>query len=280
MMDQLISELRAHIRGDVRFDPVSRALYATDASIYQIEPLGVVLPQDAEDVAATLRLARKHGVAVLPRGGGTSLAGQTIGRAIQIDFTRHMNRLLEVNPAEGWAWVEPGLVLDELNALLVPHNLKFAPDVSPSNRATIGGMIGNNSSGMYSLVYGKTIDHVLELKVMLSDGSVTTLGPLDADALRQKLMLDSLEGRAYRTTQRLSRELADEIAARYPKILRRVGGYNLDAFVPGSWENQEPRTENRLNPDGSRFSVLGSPDRQQFNLSNLIVGSEGTLAIV
>ena len=117
-MDQLISELRAHIRGDVRFDPVSRALYATDASIYQIEPLGVVLPRDEQDVAATLRLARKHGVAVLPRGGGTSLAGQTIGRAIQIDFTRHMNRLLEVNPAEGWAWVEPGLVLDELNALL------------------------------------------------------------------------------------------------------------------------------------------------------------------
>src|SRR5690349_19919484 len=234
-MDQLISELRAHIRGDVRFDPVSRALYATDASIYQIEPLGVVLPHDELDVAATLRLARKHGVAVLPRGGGTSLAGQTIGRAIQIDFTRHMNRLLEVNAAEGWAWVEPGIVLDELNALLAPHNLKFAPDVSPSNRATIGGMIGNNSSGMYSLVYGKTIDHVLELKVMLSDGSVTTLGPLDEDGLRTKLMLDSLEGRAYRTTRRLGRELADEIEARFPKVLRRVGGYNLDAFVPGGW---------------------------------------------
>src|SRR3954451_19761574 len=125
LMDQLISDLRAHIRGDVRFDPISRALYATDASIYQIEPLGVVLPRDEPDVAATLRLARKHGVAVLPRGGATSLAGQTVGRAIQIDFTRHMNRLLEVNAAEGWAWVEPGLVLDELNALLTPHDLKF-----------------------------------------------------------------------------------------------------------------------------------------------------------
>ena len=148
-MDQLIADLRAQVRGDVRFDQLSRALYATDASIYQIEPLGVVLPRDEQDVAATLRLARRHGAAVLPRGGGTSLAGQTIGRAIQIDFTRYMNRLLEVNPAEGWAWVEPGLVLDELNAQLAPYDLKFAPDVSPSNRATIGGMIGNNSSGMY-----------------------------------------------------------------------------------------------------------------------------------
>jgi FAD/FMN-containing dehydrogenase/Fe-S oxidoreductase len=272
-MEQLIAELRTHIRGDVRFDPISRALYATDASIYQIEPLGVVLPRDELDVAATLRLARKHGVAVLPRGGGTSLAGQTVGRAIQIDFTHAMNKLLEVNASEGWAWVEPGLVLDELNALLVPYDLKFAPDVSPGNRATIGGMIGNNSSGMYSLVYGKTIDHVLELKVMLADGSVTTLGPLDADGLRAKLMLDSLEGRAFRTVRRLGRELADEIEARYPKILRRVGGYNLDAFVP------------------SRQSAVSSPQSPEtlptadcrlpaFNLSKIVVGSEGTLAII
>jgi FAD/FMN-containing dehydrogenase/Fe-S oxidoreductase len=274
-MDQLIADLRAQVRGDVRFDRVSRALYATDASIYQIEPVGVVLPRDEQDVAATLRLARRHGAAVLPRGGGTSLAGQTVGRAIQIDFTRYMNRLLEVNPAEGWAWVEPGLVLDELNALLAPHDLKFAPDVSPSNRATIGGMIGNNSSGMYSLVYGKTIDHVLELKVMLADGGVTTLGPLDDDELRAKLTLDSLEGRAYRTVRRLSRELADEIEQRYPKVLRRVGGYNLDAFVEGGWE---------LGVRGwNAHPQLPTPNSQlpwAFNLSKLIVGSEGTLAII
>jgi FAD/FMN-containing dehydrogenase/Fe-S oxidoreductase len=280
-MEQLIAELRAHIRGDVRFDPISRALYATDASIYQIEPLGVVLPRDEQDVAATLRLARKHGVAVLPRGGATSLAGQTVGRAIQIDFTHAMNKLLEVNATEGWAWVEPGLVLDELNALLAPHDLKFAPDVSPGNRATIGGMIGNNSSGMYSLVYGKTIDHVLELKVMLADGSVTTLGPLDADGLRAKLMLDNLEGRAFRTVRRLGRELADEIEVRYPKILRRVGGYNLDAFVPAD-DHRPPTTDQRPaahNEEANRssFVVRRSSD---FNLSNLIVGSEGTLAII
>src|SRR5262249_60696286 len=121
-------------------------------------------------------------------------------------------------------------------------------------------------SGMYSLVYGKTIDHVLELKVMLADGSVTTLGPLDEDGLRAKLVLDSLEGRAYRTVRRLGRELAGEIEQRFPKVLRRVGGYNLDAFVLASPENQEPRTENHLNRSGSQFSVLGSKGQQQFNL--------------
>jgi FAD/FMN-containing dehydrogenase len=274
-MDQLIADLRAQVRGEVRFDSVSRALYATDASIYQIEPLGVVLPRDEQDVAATLRLARRHGAAVLPRGGGTSLAGQTVGRAIQLDFTHSMNRLLEVNSAEGWAWVQPGIVLDELNALLAPHDLKFAPDVSPGNRATIGGMIGNNSSGMYSLVYGKTIDHVLELKVMLADGSVTTLGPLDDGELRAKLTLDSLEGRAYRTIRRLGRELAGEIEQRYPKVLRRVGGYNLDAFVPGGWVSGVGYWEGAV-----QHPTPITQHRDPFNLSKLIVGSEGTLAVI
>src|SRR5687767_2899504 len=259
MSDHPMADLGRQVRGDVHFDPISRALYATDASIYQIEPLGVVLPRDQADVAEVLRFARRHTLAVLPRGGGTSLAGQSVGKAIQLDFSKYMSRLLEVNPAERWAWVEPGMVLDQLNALLAPHDLKFAPDVSPSNRATIGGMIGNNSSGMYSLVYGKTIDHVLELKVMLSDGSVTTLGPLGPDGLREKLMLDSLEGRAYRTVQRLSRELADEIAARYPKILRRVGGYNLDAFVPGRQGDKETRRQGDKEAASSALPFSSSP---------------------
>lgn len=252
MPTPLLAELQHCIRGEVQFDPLSRALYATDASIYQIEPLGVVLPREAEDVAHVLRLARRHGAAVLPRGGGTSLAGQSVGQAIHLDFTKYMNRVIEVNPAEGWALVEPGLVLDDLNSAIAPDGLLFAPDVSTSNRATIGGMIGNNSSGMYSLVYGKTIDHVLELDVMLSDGSVVQLKPLSTDELQGKCISDSLEGRAYRTVRRLGREQKDEIAARYPKVLRRVGGYNLDAFVPGA----------------------------PFNLAHMIVGSEGTLAVV
>lgn len=252
MYDQLAIDLARDVRGETQFDDVSRALYATDASIYQIEPLGVVLPRDEADVAAVLRLARKHGAAVLPRGGGTSLAGQSVGRAIQLDFTKYMRRVLEINTAEGWAWVEPGMVLDHFNAALEPHGMKFAPDVSPSNRATIGGMIGNNSAGMYSLVYGKTIDHVIELKVMLADGTTTTLGPLSDEELRAKQTLDSLEGRAYRTVRRLGREHAAEIEQRYPKVLRRVGGYNLDCFTGTA----------------------------PFNLAKIVTGSEGTLAII
>jgi FAD/FMN-containing dehydrogenase/Fe-S oxidoreductase len=280
-MAEPIAELMGKLRGEVYADPLSRSLYATDASIYQIEPLGVVVPKDAQDVAEVLRFARRHRVPIVPRGGGTSLAGQAIGRAIQLDFSKYMRQVIEVDPTEGWAWVEPGLVLDHFNAALQPYGLKFAPDVSPSNRATIGGMIGNNSAGMYSLVYGKTIDHVIELKVMLSDGSVTTFSPLTPEQLRQKLTLDSLEGRAYRTVRRLGREHADEIARRYPKILRRVGGYNLDAFVP----NDEREVPNEATAIDAPYRLSFSAHRSafadsRFNLSNIIVGSEGTLAVV
>ncbi len=268
--DDLAAELRECVKGDVQTDAISRALYATDASIYQIEPLGVVLPKDEADVAAVVRLAHLRRLPIVARGGGTSLAGQAVGRAIHLDFTRYMNRLLEVNVAEQWAWVEPGIILDQLNADLAPHNLKFAPDVSPSNRATIGGMIANNSSGMYSLVYGKTIDHVLELKVVLADGGITTFCPLDEAELRARMANTELEGRVYRTVARLAREHADEIARRYPRVLRRVGGYNLDAFVPVV-EHGETRY-------GIMFGAR-SADRR-FNMARMIVGSEGTLALV
>lgn len=266
----LAAELRESVKGDVQTDAVSRALYATDASIYQIEPLGVVLPKDEDDIAAVVRLARRRKLPLLPRGGGTSLAGQAVGRAIHLDFTKYMNRLLEVNAAEGWAWVEPGMVLDQLNAELSPYDLKFAPDISPSNRATIGGMIANNSSGMYSLVYGKTIDHVLELKVMLSDGSIAFLGPLNEAELHAKLSDTTLEGRIYRVVARLAREHAAEIAQRFPKVLRRVGGYNLDAFVPAA--------DGERSGYGISFGSRASDRR--FNLAQMIVGSEGTLALV
>ncbi|KAB8141022.1 FAD-binding protein [Chloroflexia bacterium SDU3-3] len=255
MGDTLLADLRASVRGEVRGDDVTRALYATDASIYQIPPLAVVVPIDEADVAAALAVARRHGAAITPRGGATSLAGQTVGRSVHLDFTTHMRYLLELNVQESYAWVEPGMVLDELNALLAPHSLMFAPDISPGNRATIGGMVSNNSSGMYSLRYGKTIDHVLALRVLLADGSVATLGPLSAEELRSKLTLDSLEGRAYRAVRRLAREHAEEIEQRYPKLLRRVGGYNLDSFAqPG--------------------------EARPFSLAPMVVGSEGTLAII
>ena len=248
-----LAELRAAVHGDLRTDDLTRGMYATDASIYQLVPEAVLLPRAEGDLAAAARWAWRSGTPITARGGATSLAGQAVGTGLQIDCSQHLDRLIELNLAARTAWVEPGMVLDRLNALLAPHGLMFAPDISPGNRATIGGMVANNSSGMYSLVYGKTIDHVLGLRCVLADGTPIDIGPLDDDGLRAKLAADSLEGRIYRTAMRLANEHAQAIAERYPKLLRRVGGYNLDALV-------------------------GPP--QPFNLAPLIVGSEGTLALI
>ena len=244
--------LMQQIEGEVRFDKMSRILYSTDASMYQIEPIGVVLPKHERDVLKVIRLAAQHGVAVIPRGGGTGLAGAVVGRGVVMDMSKYMNRILDFNAEEGWVKVEPGVILDELNAFLKPHGLQFAPDVATSSRATIGGMVGNNSAGTHSVIYGKTIDHVLELDLILADGTRTTAGELDEPAVKQKCEQRDLEGRAYREVIRLARENAAEIERRYPKILRRVGGYNLDEFIK----------------------------KQPFSLARMVIGSEGTLATV
>ena len=249
---EIAAELRKRLEGDVHFDRYSRLLYSTDASIYQIEPIGVVVPRHKGDVQAVIEVANRFQVPVLPRGGGTSLAGQTVGHAIVLDFSKYMQTVLEVNKEELWCRVQPGLVQDELNAQVRPVGLQFGPDTSTSNRATIGGMIGNNSAGAHSLTYGKTLDHVLELTVLLSDGSEVVLHDLSAESVAAKSGADTLEGRVYREIARLAREHKDEILARYPKIMRRVSGYNLDEFI-------KP---------------------QPFNLSRILVGSEGTLGTV
>ena len=256
-MSDLRTDLEARLAGEVRFDAVSRALYSTDASVYQIQPLGVAVVRSREDVLAALECARAHGCSITARGGGTSQAGQAIGSGLQIDTSKYFNRVLEVNVEERWARVEPGIVLDELNAQLAPHRLRFAPDISTASRATIGGMISNNSSGARSVRYGKTIDHVLDLQVALADGSVVHLRPLTREELEHACAADTFEGTCYRTVRKLAAQQADEIDRRYPKILRRVGGYNLDAFTPARIEAGEP-----------------------FNLAKLIVGSEGTLGLI
>jgi FAD/FMN-containing dehydrogenase/Fe-S oxidoreductase len=251
MNNDLVADLRKRLAGEVRFDRTTRQLYSTDASMYQIEPLGVVFPRHADDLQATVEAARKHLVPVLPRGGGTSLAGQCVGRAVMMDLAPHLNKVLELNTEEGWVRVQPGLVQDELNAHLAPHGYLFGPDTSTSNRATLGGMTGNNSCGSRSIIYGKTLDHVLEMEAILSDGSRVTFGPLENSALEAKLRGEGLEGHIYREVLRLAEENREEVAARYPKILRRVSGYNLDEMLkPG------PK-----------------------NLARLMVGSEGTLAV-
>ena len=263
-LQDLEAELSKAIRGEVRFDAYSKVLYSTDASIYQIEPIGVVIPRDRDDVAAAVGLAMKYGLPVLPRGGGTSLSGQTVGQAIQIDFAKYMHRVLELNKEEHWVRVQPGLVQDQLNAYLRPHGFGFGPDTSSSNRATLGGMCGNNSAGSHSVVYGKTIDHTIELDVVLSDGSEARFGAVTPDRLDQLARGDRLENRLYREVRELGAAYAEEIRARYPKIIRRVSGYNLDEFVPNG---------------GGLFGAGLATPPGPFNLAKVVVGSEGTLAV-
>jgi FAD/FMN-containing dehydrogenase/Fe-S oxidoreductase len=251
--DALRRDLEAHVAGEVRFDDVSRALYSTDASVYQIQPAGVLVPRSRDDVIRAVKICRTHGCPITMRGGGTSQAGQAVGEGLQIDTSKYLNHLLEVNPHERWARVEPGIVLDELNAALRPHGLRFAPDISTASRATVGGMMANNSSGARSVMYGKTIDHVLEQHVVLSDGSVAHFRERSSSEVDALCAADTLEGACYREVRRLARAHSGEIGRRYPRVLRRVGGYNLDAFT------------NATAP---------------FNLAKLMVGSEGTLAVV
>ncbi|MGH7430187.1 MAG: FAD-binding oxidoreductase, partial [Candidatus Methylomirabilaceae bacterium] len=196
--DRLAKALASSIKGEVRFDRYSRVLYSTDASIYQIMPIGVVVPRDADDIAATLRVCAQERVPVLPRGAGTSLAGQSVGQAVVLDCSKYMHGILEIEPDAGRVRVQPGVVQDVLNGALVPHRMRLGPDTATSNRATLGGMIGNNSAGARSIVYGKMVDHVLALRVLLYDGTELTLSALDDAALEAKRGEPSREGDLYR----------------------------------------------------------------------------------
>jgi FAD/FMN-containing dehydrogenase/Fe-S oxidoreductase len=247
----LLDMLRPAIAGEARFDLYSRTLYSTDASIYQVMPVGVVLPRAEEDVHATLSVARDFGVPIIARGGGSSLDGQAIGAGIVLDFSKYMNRLLDVDVEARRARVQPGLVLAELNRSVQPHRLMFGPDPASANRATMGGVIGNNASGSHSILYGMTHDHLQALRVLLADGSAIVAGPLTPEEFQQKRRLAGFEGDIYRLTHRLAQEHRDEILRRYPRHWRSVSGYALNRMI---------------NPEG-------------FNLASLLCGSEGTLAL-
>lgn len=263
----LEQQLSDNLTGEVRFDLYSKSLYSTDASLYQIQPIGVVIPKDSQDVIKTVQIASENNVPILPRGGGTSLAGQSVGEAIVLDMSKYMNQLLEVNVAERWARVQPGIVLDELNHKLKAHGLMYAPDVATSSRANVGGTIGNNSAGSHSLIYGKTIDHVMSLDLVLSNADEITASPISPEELETKKQGDTLEANIYRELCRICADNEAEIRKRYPRILRRVAGYNLDEFVPdaGSKEVTPYRRD-------------GCDENHPFSLTKILVGSEGTLA--
>ncbi|WP_123537497.1 FAD-binding and (Fe-S)-binding domain-containing protein [Halosimplex salinum] len=263
----LVRDLRDRVTGEVRFDEYSRELYATDASIYELTPVGVVYPESTADVAAVVSYCAERSIPVLPRGGGTSLAGQAVNEAVVLDFTRHMGEVLSVDPEARLARAQPGAVLAELNAELAPHGLKFAPDPAWGDKSALGGAIGNNSTGAHSLQYGKTGAYVEECEVVLADGSVTRFGEVTLAELRAKAAPDGdLEARIYAELARIVDEEVEAVESAFPELKRNVSGYNLDAFVAEAREALDVEGE-----DGEPATV---------NVARLLAGSEGTLAIV
>jgi FAD/FMN-containing dehydrogenase/Fe-S oxidoreductase len=243
----LARRLRRELEGEVRFDAFSRGRYSTDASIYQIEPIGVVVPRGEQDIVRAIQIAREAGVPVLPRGAGTSQCGQTVGEALVVDTSKYLNQVLEYDADAATVTVQPGLVLDRLNAFLKPHGVFFPIDPSTASRATLGGIVGNNSCGGRSIRYGLTVHNVRAIEAVMADGAAVRFGPVPGD-------LDTLAGKpGYVALVRAMRELGAregaEVARRFPKLLRRVGGYNIDTIASGG-----------------------------HNMAQLLVGSEGTLA--
>src|ERR1700761_1125665 len=240
---ELEAELKRTVQGEVRFDRGSRALYSTDGSNYRQVPIGLVVPRNADDVVAAMAVCRKYGAPVLARGAGTSLDGQCCNVAVVFDFTKYMNRILELNPEQRFARVQPGVVLDTLRNQAEAHKLTFAPDPSTHNRCTIGGMIGNNSCGTHSLLGGKTVDNVEELRILLYDGTEMTVGSEDPQGGRS--------AEIYKALRSIATKYEGLIRARFPQIPRRVSGYNLDDLLP-----------------------------ERFNVARALVGTEGTCVTV
>ena len=248
----LEADLRESVKGEVRFDAASRALYAADASNYRQVPIGVVLPRDADDVVATVAACRAHGAPIVSRGGGTALCGQTCNVAVVLDFSKYMNQVLELNAQERWARVQPGLVLDRLRDAAGVHGLTFAPDPATHTHNTLGGMLGNNSCGPHSVMGGETVHNVIELEVLTYDGLRLRVGPMDAAAFEAMTRAGDRRADIARRLKGLAERYGPQIRERFPDIPRRVSGYNLPALLP---ENG-------------------------FDLAKALVGSEGTCVVI
>ncbi len=247
----LQDQLAPRIAGTLHTDEMMQALYATDASMYAMTPIGVLIPEREEDVQVALEVASEQGFPVLPRGGGSSLAGQGVNEALVVDFTNHLNRILDIDPEAQTARVEPGVTLDELNRAAAEHDLMVGPDPASANRATLGGMLANNSTGTHSIEYGNFIRHVRSAKVLLADGTATTVGPTDHATWQEKMRTDGLEGAIYRGLKAL---LADG------------GRATIEEDTPSHWRRN----------NGYRLEALLDDDP---NLAKLLCGSEGTLAV-
>jgi FAD/FMN-containing dehydrogenase/Fe-S oxidoreductase len=249
---RLERDLRTRGAGEVRFDNATRALYASDASNYRQVPVGVVVPRSVEDIEAALAACAEHGAAILPRGGGTSMCGQGVNAAVVIDCSRYLNEVISVDAARRVAMVQPGVVCDVLREAAEAHGLTFAPDPATHSRCTVGGMIGNNSCGPHSVMAGKTVENIERLEVLTADGARFWCGPTDAGEFERVASLHNRQSEIYSGLKRIADQYGDLIRSRFPRIRRRVSGYNLDQLLP---ENG-------------------------FNVARALVGSEGTCALV
>ncbi len=250
----LAQDLKSQIEGDLRFDEMTTALYATDASLYQMRPLGVLLPRTVEDVQAAIEACAQRQIPVLPRGGGSSLSGQTVAEALVIDCSKYLDQVLELNAKERWVRVQPGITLDRLNQVLKPHGLMVGPDPSSGNRATLGGMVGNNATGTHSILYGNMIDHVQEITAFLADGSSVTFSAMDQEEWKARTDSPGREGDLFFGLDQLLRNHAHVIERDTPKHWRINSGYRLERLLPGDGDND-----------------IRNP-------AQLLCGSEGTLA--
>ncbi len=251
-IQSLVDELKNNIKGEVRFDNGSRALYATDASNYRQTPIGVVIPKEIDDVIKTVNLCHKNKVPLLSRGGGTSLAGQCCNTAVIMDFSKYLNKILELNHKEKYAWVEPGLVLDNLRNAAEKHNLTFGPDPATHNHCTLGGMIGNNSCGIHSVMAGKTVENILELDVLTYDGIRLTVGPTSNEQYNKIIKEGGRKSEIYKSLKRISENYKKLIHEKFPDIPRRVSGYNLPDLL----------------------------EENGFNIAKALVGTESTCVVV
>jgi len=257
-----LSQLKNKLSGELYFDNAHKIMYATDASAYREVPVGVAYPRNKEDLKQLILFARDNDITLIPRAAGTSLAGQVVGNGLVVDMSKYFTKILEINEQEHWVRVEPGVILDELNREIKQYGLFFGPETSTSSRCNIGGMVGNNSCGAHSLIYGSTRDHLISVKALLSDASEVEFRQLSREEFREKMTLENLEGNIYRNIREI---LSDEENQRNiisefpdPSIKRRNTGYAIDLLMQA-----EPFTG-------------GEP----FNFCKLIAGSEGTLALL
>ncbi len=269
MNPDFLHELKKHFAGDLRFDSASRVLYSTDASMYQIEPLGVAIPKTQDDLHAAVELAAKYKIPILPRGAGSSLGGQAIGAALILDCSRHLDSIIEIDFASQTAIVEPGVVLAALNTAAAKFGLMYGPDPASAERATMGGVIGNNATGAHSILYGMSADHLISADVILSDGSLATWGGVNSEFRNGAIVAAAMN---------IREKYAEAIKQNFPKSWRNSAGYRINYLLP--WSPSTPpqwtNPENHWSVYNNAFDLQPST----FNFAPLLAGSEGTLAVM